>query len=164
MAVAVQQGIEHPAAIRDCTSVRSWFIQAMWMGLWGGVRGQGNSDGPVGSVYPVREVSSSTMMYSHICDMTAASALQERTHNSLNGSKAYLKGLSSIRFKSSQWNVEITRSVEIMSNAIHTYIYTLTHKGMYTCSRICTCNQEATKKFSLTFFYSFPEKWFSCRY
>jgi hypothetical protein len=57
--------------------------------------GQGKSDGPVASVYPVRDVSSSVMMYSHICDMTAASALQERTYSSLNGHKVYPTELSS---------------------------------------------------------------------
>jgi hypothetical protein len=83
-------------------------------GLIGLVRGK--SDGPVASVYPVRDVSSSMMMYSHICDMTAASALQERTQSSLNGYKAYPTELSSIHVnKRSQWN---------MSNAIHIYIHT----------------------------------------
>jgi hypothetical protein len=60
---------------------------------WGYGFGQGKSDGLVATVYPVRDVSSSMMMYSHICDMTAASALQERTYSSLNVYKSYLTKL-----------------------------------------------------------------------
>jgi hypothetical protein len=46
--------------------------QAMWIGYG---FGQGKSDGLLATVYPVIDDSSSKMMYSHICDMTAASAL-----------------------------------------------------------------------------------------
>jgi hypothetical protein len=43
--------------------------------------GQRKSNEPVLGVYPFCNVASSMMTYSHTCDMTAASALQEFTHD-----------------------------------------------------------------------------------